>query len=329
MPLRALQGETNVLAYEKTAVEWEEIKQTYREKDLRMPCCSTIAIPKTSHLGNHFFSHHTKGNCASAGESLKHIYIKTLIAKAAIDVGWRAITEFRGTSPSGSQWVADVYCTKGDEARVIEVQLSGQTPEEFNRRQRMYVESGVKSLWLASRFNRNRLEPSLDLPVFELEMISDRSVPMIKEFEVSLPEFVNLALSGRLRWKKDQITLLYAEDECWSCKAAIRKIRGWKRSGAEENTDALLLDAKLLSDIRKVVGNDALRDLGLCVIKFSESESEDLAVPLHCNTCPHCGVLQNNWARMVKAGANPRFGEVTYTVPKESTGQWRILPNST
>jgi len=66
---------------------------------------------------------------------------------------------------------------------------------------------------------------------------------------------------------------------------AIRKVRGLRRSGAEETADKLLLDAKMLSDIREVVGNDALRDLGLCVIKFSESESEDLALPLNCNTC--------------------------------------------
>jgi hypothetical protein len=56
VPLRALQGEIDVLAYGKSAVEWEEIKQTYREKDLRMPCCSSIAVPKTSRLGNHFFA---------------------------------------------------------------------------------------------------------------------------------------------------------------------------------------------------------------------------------------------------------------------------------
>jgi len=327
--LRALQGEINVLAYEKSAVEWEEIKQTYREKDLRMPCCSSIAVPKTSRLGNHFFSHHAKGNCASTGESPKHIFIKTLIAKAAIDAGWRAITEFRGTSPSGSQWVADVYCTKDDEAKVIEVQLSGQSPEEFNRRQRMYIESNVKSLWLASRFNRNRLIPSLELPVFELEMFDDMSMPIIKEFELPLLDFVSLVLSGRLRWKKEQITLLYTEDECWRCRVAIRKIRGWRRSGTEETTDGLLVEIKLLSDIRKAVGNEALRDIGLCVIKFSESESEDVGLPLYYNTCPNCGVLQNNWARMVKTGANPKFGEIVYTVPRESSGQWRILPNAT
>jgi competence CoiA-like predicted nuclease len=126
------------------------------------------------------FSHHAKGNCASAGESPEHIYIKTLIAKAVIDAGWRAITESRGASPSESQWAADVYCTKDEEARVIDVQLSGQSPEEFNRRQRMYIESGVKSLWLASRFNRNRLIPSLELPVFELGLFRPRMARSIE-----------------------------------------------------------------------------------------------------------------------------------------------------
>lgn len=192
------------LPMRKAPLSGKRSSRPIERKNCGCPVAQVLRFQRQAALGT-IFSHRAKGNCASAGESPEHIYIKTLIAKAAIDAGWRAITEFRGTSPSGSQWIADVYCTKDDEARVIEVQLSGQSPEEFNRRQRMYIESSVKSLWLASRFNRNRLIPSLELPVFELEMIGDMSAPMVKEFELPLPEFVSFVLSGRLRWKKSEL----------------------------------------------------------------------------------------------------------------------------
>ena len=329
MPLRALQGETNVLAYEKSDAEWEEIRQTYREKDLRMPCCSSIAVPKTSSLGNHFFSHYVKGTCTSAPESPEHIYLKTTIAKAAVDVGWGAITEYRGSSPSGAQWVADVYCTKDNEIRVVEVQLSGQSPEEFVRRQKIYIESNVKAIWLASKFNRKRLRPSLELPVFELEKVEIGCVPMVRDFELSLSEFMRAVLSGRLTWRPDQLTLLHAKDECWRCREVIYKVRGWIRSGVEETTDALVVQGRLLSEIRKVVGVEALRALGLCVIESSEEVQDDLGLALYYNACPHCGALQNNWARMAKSASNPIFGEVVYKAPRDGRGQWKIRQNAT
>lgn len=61
-----------MLAYEKSAIKWE-IKQTNRAKDLRMPSCSSIAVPKKSPSGT-IFSYHTKAkdNCASAAKSPEH-----------------------------------------------------------------------------------------------------------------------------------------------------------------------------------------------------------------------------------------------------------------
>lgn len=56
--------------------------------------------------------------------SAEHIYLKSIIAKAAINAGWSVITEFRGQSKEGERWIADVYCEKGKARVALEVQLS-------------------------------------------------------------------------------------------------------------------------------------------------------------------------------------------------------------
>lgn len=326
MPLRAVQGDLNVLAYEKSESEWAEIKRTYKEKGLRMPCCSSLAVPKTSSLGNFFFSHQARGECTSAPESPEHIYLKTIVAVAAIDAGWQAITEFRGASPSGEQWVADVYCTRGSEVKVLEIQLSRQAPDEFLRRHRLYSESNVKALWLASKYNRKRLHSSLQIPIFELETVELGKQPKVADFNAPVTSFVAAVLSGLLRWRVDPITVLYVQDQCWRCRQNIFNIRGWVKDGREESVGGFTSTGQLLLRIRSELGNDCLRALGLSVVESVEKTRNVMEPISYCNACASCGALQNNRRLFsVIQSKKQQIGEVVYRPPFEGNGYWKLL----
>lgn len=330
MPLRAVRGEDNVLAYEMSDSEWSELKNTYKEIGLRMPCCSSLAIPKTSRLGNFFFSHQARGECTTAPESPEHIYLKTLIAKAAIESGWKAITEYRSISPAGEAWIADVYCTNGDEARVIEVQLSRQSPEEFIRRQGIYAASAVKSIWLASQYNNRRLASSPSMPIFQLEAVALDHVPKVVEFQVSVPAFIKTFLSKGLRWGVDPIPIIYVPDQCWRCRNQIFNICGWVKGGYRETSGSPAFTSQLLLRIRSHVGNDSLRALGLSVVEDVELTVKGSLSVTYSNACALCGALQNNeHLRKVLKSKREMVSEVIYRPPIDGTAHWKLVQNAT
>jgi competence CoiA-like predicted nuclease len=121
VPLRAIHGDTEILAFDYDETGWTKLKAAYRDMAVRMPCCGQAAVPKTSKLGNFFFAHAVRGDCSSAPESQEHIFLKSLIAKAAKRAGWAVTTEWPGTTPNGELWVADVFCQKGAIKVAIEV----------------------------------------------------------------------------------------------------------------------------------------------------------------------------------------------------------------
>ncbi len=103
MPLRAVSDAGNVHAFEFDAARWAALKQGYRVMGLRIPCCGSAAIPKTSMIGNFFFAHASKGECNTAPESAEHLYCKQLVAQAAQSAGWTVTTEQPGVSTAGEE----------------------------------------------------------------------------------------------------------------------------------------------------------------------------------------------------------------------------------
>jgi hypothetical protein len=112
VPLRAQIDGNDINAFDYDSAAWTVLKATYKTSNLQMPCCQNSAIPKTSKLGNLFFAHARRGECAFAAESAEHIYLKTLVAKAAQACGWLVVTEAQGNAPDGTKWVADVLCAQ-------------------------------------------------------------------------------------------------------------------------------------------------------------------------------------------------------------------------
>lgn len=109
-----------------------------------MPCCAAAVVLRRSPRGTPYFAHKATDDCGAAPESEAHLRLKRMAVEAARRNGWDAETEVDG----GGWWRADVLATSGRHKVAVEIQWSGQPPEETLRRQERYRESGVRGLWL-------------------------------------------------------------------------------------------------------------------------------------------------------------------------------------
>lgn len=232
MPLRARLNAKDVFSYEFDENSWNQLKATYKENTLIMPCCDNKAIPKISKLNNYFFAHARKSGCTTAPETYEHIFLKTLIAKIASSLGWNVVTEKIGETPQRERWIADVFCTKGNVNVAFEIQWSPQTVAEFNRRQEKYISSGIRTAWLYKlRRNQEHLPAKYELPAFGIEIKSDSSEMSVPQFNLPMDEFVRGMLEGKLKWRPKQNEQLIGKlrtdyNQCWRCKRKTRVILG-------------------------------------------------------------------------------------------------------
>jgi hypothetical protein len=316
MPIRAVSDRGDIHAFALNAEQWAEVKRTYRGLNLQMPCCDVGAIPKTSTRGNYFFAHSRRGECTTAPESPEHIYCKTLIAKAALDADWSVTTERVGASPTGEEWVADVFCEKGTAKLALEVQLSPQTDEETIRRQLRYKASGVRGAWFfGERARKGTIPFDKDTPSFKLSTIVAGEPPKVERFGLSLPEFVSALLQKRLTWTTPSYSrphlVEYIVDNCWACKTPVKQVLEHLHGGAVEGV-ALTPDdfyvgrwdpspntvpsiSNRLEAIQADISNDELAAQGLNLIgRRDVINGKPTRFPF-CNLCLHCRAPQNNF----------------------------------
>lgn len=147
MPLKCELDGQICYSFTYSPTEWEALKASRKERDMRMPCCGRGAIPKTSALGTQFFAHARRGECESGQETREHLLAKYLVARGAHAAGWAVDVEHCGETPDGEAWVADVFATKGRVKVALEVQWSPQSEQEARRRQERYRKSGVRGAW--------------------------------------------------------------------------------------------------------------------------------------------------------------------------------------
>lgn len=282
-----------------------------------MPCCGVEAIPKTSTRGNYFFAHARRGECTTAPESSEHIYCKTLIARAALDSGWIVTTERPGVSPSGEEWVADVFCEKGTAKLAFEVQLSPQTDEETFRRQLRYKASGVRCAWFfGERACRGTIPMKKDTPAFELSRIVVGKPPTVDRFDVSLPLFVTAMLQKRLKWTIPSYSrphlVQFIEDKCWACKAPIKQVLEHMHGDCSAEGAALSPDdfyeshgnpspntvpsiSNRLEALQADISNGELAAHGLNLVGRQDVINGKPTRFPFCNLCLHCRAPQNNF----------------------------------
>jgi competence CoiA-like predicted nuclease len=188
LPIRAIIDGSDVHAYEYSDEAWSEFKTLYKTLSPLMPCCETPAIPKTSKLGNFFFAHQKKGRCLSEPESAEHIFLKSLIARAAINAGWSVIAECHGTSAFDEKWVADVLCKKGKVSVALEVQLSPITYSDLLARTERYRRSNVRVAWFADalKFRDWKSKSNKSLPLFGISQLASGETPLVEHFGISI-----------------------------------------------------------------------------------------------------------------------------------------------
>ena len=233
MPLKALLDGKHVYSFKCSQDQWDDLKG----HDLYMPCCKAKAIRKKSKLGTRFFAHSRKGNCTSAPETAQHLFLKSLIASTATNCGWEVTTEHAGATPSGEQWIADVFCQKKSAKVAFEIQWSNQSQDEFQRRQDKYTVSGVRTAWLyrlkgKGQYMTDDIPYCRDLPVFGLRYHPNAETKYkIPQFDVPPDEFIRGTLEGDLRWQplpNQNITahLIAAYDKCGHCNSLTGFVTG-------------------------------------------------------------------------------------------------------
>ena len=316
VPIRTASDQGDIHAFALNAAQWTELKATYHGLNLRMPCCGVAAIPKTSVRGNFFFAHARKGECTTADESPVHLYCKSLIARAALDAGWSVTTERPGVSPTGEEWVADVFCERGTAQLALEVQMSPQSDAETVRRQQRYKASGVRGAWFfGARARTGTFVFDRETPAFSMRPVVVGELPTLEHFAVSLPDFVRGMLQKRLLWTIPRYSrphyVEFIEDVCWACKKPVRQTLEHLHGDQVPAGEFLTLDtfyegrwdlppyteaslSKLLEATHAIVTNEELAAQGLNLIGRRHAiNSKPTRFP-YCNLCLQCRAPQNN-----------------------------------
>lgn len=178
MAFTCMKNGEQIYSFVYSPKDWSGLKEDKASR-FNMACCGNQAILKTSNLNTQFFAHKVKpktSDCSTGGETEEHRQIKYLVSKTLFECGWSVEVEKRGNTPSGEEWIADIYAEKGTVKIAVEVQWSSQTFIETRRRQEKYAQSGVRCAWLLRSGSIKEINAitgdyaysTKDLPVFSI-----------------------------------------------------------------------------------------------------------------------------------------------------------------
>lgn len=340
MPLRCLDTRTDesILAFDLIASDWQALRTENKiDGHLRMPCCSAGVVLKTSKYGLQFFAHKAERDCQSAPETESHLHLKRMAVEAARANGWNASSEVGGSDPDGHHWVADVFATRGDHRVAVEIQWSGQTPEETLARQDRYRRSGVRGLWLLRQpgFPVSKQLPAVCIggtvasgfvaliPEHERMKTSDRD--HADRWRQSLPmnEFFNAVFQRRFQHGLREnapmtLSIRLGDLVCWhpECGGQTTII-----SAVTVKTGDLTFDLavsnfisheKLLEQVAS--GVERRRDIGAIKVRWSQTQRRNYL----SNGCRHCDRLVGEHFEHLA----DRLHEVTGKSSGQLTREW-------
>lgn len=165
MGFRAINDKNDeILSLDFNQSEWENLKKDISyKKSLKMTCCNSRAVMKTSHLGLQFFSHHAKKNCNFKPESIEHLMLKKYVYEILKNLGYKAEIE-KNIFIDDIQRRPDVLLEINDLKIVFEIQNTKQDLALIKYRSKDYVKNNMIVVWLnlfdctgynLSRFNIN------------------------------------------------------------------------------------------------------------------------------------------------------------------------------
>lgn len=310
MPLRCIDPNgLSIHSFDLSDEHWQTLVQENRKaRHLRMHCCDAEVTLKKSRRGTRFFAHKAVGSCTTAPESEAHLYLKRAAVVAARKNGWIADTEVTGTTPSGTQWIADVFAQKGKHKVAVEIQWSGQMNDETLRRQERYKEADVRGLWLLRQPGfpithdlpavciGGNLEEGFTalIPSFSTMNARDRS--QLSRWHQVLPmhEFLDAAFSHRFQFdvphNADLVVSIWgAEMSCYSCGADTQVVTRIEVNFGPNKCYFSLAKlgehAKLVPIVLGKIPRNI--DLGEIKYRFSKTAGEKYL----SNGCAHCNAL--------------------------------------
>lgn len=306
MPLRATLDTQSIQSFNLNHDEWINLKATYKNQSLLMPCCETRAVPKTSKLGTQYFAHLKRGDCSVSQETKEHLYLKSLIANIAQEYGWIVTTEHVGQAKDGEKWIADVFCQKGDLKLAFEVQWSHQTNGEYLRRTEKYTNSGVRCAWLFRLNGRKSISDSNYIEAERLPYFGFRHKDghfNIARYETPVDEFIRGMLTRKLAWlpKPNQQMLAhicYIEETCWKCRQFTNVVTSVVLHDTNGQPISYLnfTDEPVARWVANHIPKQTLSSHGIGEIKERYSKTQGGAYL--SNGCIHCDALQGNFFQL-------------------------------
>lgn len=310
MPLRCLDGAgQSIRSFDYSDHGWQGLaRENRRDRHLRMPCCASQVVLKTSPRGIKFFAHKALGECTTAPETEEHLHLKRMAVTAARANGWMADTEITGATAAGAQWKADVLAEKGKHKVAVEIQWSGQTGDETLQRQQRYRESGIRGLWL---LRQPGFRVTHELPAVciggSLEGGFQALIPGILEMSVcdrgnlerwhqALPmdELLDAVFAGRFKFgapldMEAAVSIWGAPDPCWSCGAETMVVTRIEIRFGPNAPYFSLAEFGERRDLVPILLRNLPSDLSIGEIKFRPSHT--MGETYLSNSCAHCGTL--------------------------------------
>ena len=326
MPLKCIKNGEEYFAFSVTDdATWESLRKDNKQTGcLRMHCCGSGVVLRTSKLGTRHFAHAARGECTSATETAEHLLAKMGIVRGIQDASWTALPEQIGRTASGEEWRADVLAVQGSKRVAFEVQWSRQTIDETRQRQNRYREAGVRGLWL---FRQLDFPVEKDTPAFRLSFDpeakaftvqlaspnynpewSKRNDTDLWNQTIPLSRFVAGALTGRLRFapalgQRMPLEVHTARIDCWRCKRETRIVLGLVFAASrvfpscpDIHTSIYDMAEQLNNGVMEVMAlipPALLRQHGIGPVKMRWSKTE--GGEYLSNGCIHCDALQGRF----------------------------------
>lgn len=148
MGFRAIKDDIEFISLNFSFDDWEKLKKDISFKNnLKMICCNSKAIMKTSKYDLQFFSHHVKKNCNSVHESIDHLMLKKYVYETLIQLGYKAYIE-KNIDINNTQRRPDILVEINDLRIVFEIQNTKHNLDLIKQRSLDYVNNNMIVIWL-------------------------------------------------------------------------------------------------------------------------------------------------------------------------------------
>lgn len=337
MGFKCVLNEKHIYSFSFTDEEWYALKADYRNQGLKISCCSTDCVPKENQLGTRFFAHKKLSDCpfSEISVSKEHQYLKYIISRSLVQMGWHVEHDKAGTTPTGSTWIADIYAEKNNSRFIFEIQWDDGPAEAALAKYHMFRESGIKAAWFM------RISPSKGFPYITYKAMNEIKVPAFpfkyekkeKQFQItnlSKPDegsnynynyeslevcsFIQKLFSGEIHILGNPkssylLTLNMTSQRCWNCHRETSLAHKAVFSIKPKSEPVQLLQcniADLPPEIIDLINGMELREKYRFGEIMARPDERNLKPGLS-NGCFYCDAIQTNFYNIAQFSSKNSF----------------------